>query len=265
MTILPAHIADPRTGHQLAMLGLTHRDAPVAVRERCRLSAEQLEALTAGLRAGGTIGGCVYLQTCNRVEVYFTAADPARVAGAFREALEADLDASQRAGLDWTTRTGEAALSHLFRVGASLDSLVLGDTEILGQLRRAYESAKAAGWTDKLLNLACQWALKVGKGVRTHTTIQQRAASVASLVAQELRQGDPTAPIVLLGAGEIAQAVLRNLKKGSRPLVVLNRSQASLEALAKDHHFTAGRLQDFIEHVEGAAALVSCLAVETPL
>ncbi|MEO7994643.1 MAG: glutamyl-tRNA reductase [bacterium] len=249
----------------LAMLGLSHRDAAVGLRERFCLTPARFERVVLDLRRMGLVDGAFYLQTCNRIEIYCTTTDPVAALAYFRTALVAGIEPSEFGDLEWPVRTGWEAMLHLGRVAASLDSLVLGDTEILAQVRRAYEMARTAGWSDKLLNQIGQWALKVGKEVRTHTSIQQRAASVASLVAQELRRLPKDSTITVLGAGEIADAVMRNLKKAYSRLVVLNRSAESLERLAKDHQFTAGRLEDFAQHVGGAAALVSCVSVDTPL
>lgn len=257
--------SSPPVGIPLAMLGVTHREAAVGLREKLVLDTGQWAELLQSLRQAGLADGGVYLATCNRTEFYLATSDADAALAHVQGALASRLDDADLAALEWTPRTGRAAIHHLFRVTASLDSLVLGDTEILGQVRGAYERARAAEQTDKLLHQVFQAALRAGKDVRTSTGIQQRAASVASLVAQELRRLPGTGSIVVLGAGEIAQAVLRNLKKAGPRLVVLNRSEASLEALRQDHQFTGGRLADFIQHMDGAAALVSCLAVDRPL
>lgn len=249
----------------VAMLGITHREAAVRIRERLVLREEAWETLCDRLRAEGLITGAVYLGTCNRTEFYVSGPQATLALQQIQDLLLGALSPADADGLEWSVREGTEALHHLFRVASSLDSLVLGDTEILAQVRTAYEKARQSQSTDKVLNQVFQQALSVGKGVRTHTSIQQRAASVASLVAQELRRVSGKGTIVVLGAGEIAQAVLRALKKAGPSVVVLNRSESSLSKLASDHQFTGGRLMDFIEHMHGAVALVSCLAVDRPL
>lgn len=246
------------------MLGITHREAAVHVRECLVLQDHAWSALLASLRATGLVEGAVYLSTCNRSEFYISGPRAAEAVEQIRLYLVSRLDLSEVEKLEWAHREDAEAIHHLFRVASSLDSLVLGDTEILAQVRNAYEAAQAAGQADKTLNLIFQGALRVGKGVRTHTSIQQRAASVASLVSQQLRQVADKGTIVVLGAGEIAQAVLRNLQKLGPEVVVLNRTESSLAKLAMAHKFTAGQLHDFVRHMDGAAALVSCLAIERP-
>jgi len=254
----------PTAAVPVAMLGITHREAAVSVRERLVLKDEAWPTLLANLRAAGLVEGAAYLSTCNRSEFYVSGPRAIEAVEQIRLFLVSHLDLADVEKLEWSHREGDEAIYHLFRVASSLDSLVLGDTEILAQVRNAYESAKAAGQTDKTLNLVFQGALRVGKGVRTHTSIQQRAASVASLVSQQLRQIAGKGTIVVLGAGEIAQAVLRNLQKLGPEVVVLNRTESSLLKLANAHRFTAGQLQDFVKHMDGAVALVSCLAIDRP-
>ena len=220
---------------------MSHHHAPLEVRERLYLqdghAAELAEAL----------GEAVVLSTCNRTEIYLVGADPERA----REQLE------ERSGLElegvlarWDD--GEA-VSHLFRVAAGLDSLVPGESQILGQVRDAYESARTRGATGALLNRLFEDALHAGKRVRTeaklHELPESVAASAVELGVRELG-GAEGKRALLFGAGKMSELAARDLRERGAEVVISSRTLESAQDLA-------GR-------VGGSAAVFDAVAVELP-
>ena len=211
---------------RLVLVGLSHRVAPVEIRERVALDLEAAAALAAEL------GEAVCLSTCNRTELYLAAEDAQEAEAAAAAAL------SRLAGehLDSLYRLhDEAAALHLFRVAAGLDSLVPGEGEILGQVRAAYE----AGSTGPLLDRVFRQALHAGKRVRHETAIGESPSSVASAAAALAQQvfGDLAGrKVLLIGAGRTAEQAADNLRSRGAEIVVANRTAAkadlSLDELA---------------------------------
>ena len=226
---------------RLLALGVSHHHAPLEVRERLYLQDGQASELAEAL------GEAVVLSTCNRTEIYLVGADPERA----REQLE------ERSGLElegvlarWDD--GEA-VSHLFRVAAGLDSLVPGESQILGQVRDAYESARTRGATGALLNRLFEDALHAGKRVRTeaklHELPESVAASAVELGVRELG-GAAGKRALLFGAGKMSELAARDLRERGAEVVISSRTLESAQDLA-------GR-------VGGSAAVFDAVAVELP-
>ena len=170
-----------RGGIRVALIGCNHRTAPVELRERVAFTSEQALQAANELRRRGILDEAVVLSTCNRSELYgVPAADSPSVTEAMEDFLTSYHRLS-RADLDgrlyrWV---GPDAVRHLFRVAAGLDSMLLGEAEILGQLRAAYGQALDNGATGPVLNRMFQGALEVGKRVRAETEVGARPMSVA--------------------------------------------------------------------------------------
>ncbi len=191
---------------ELILVGATHRTAPLGMRERLALSAANETALVAELAAWPGLGEFVILNTCNRVEIYGVAANPtlrARVAAAFCARQGFALEDFARVRLELT---GREVVTHLLEVASGLDSQMLGENEIFGQVKRAYEAAQTRGSAGPVLNRIFQKAFQAAKHVRSQTAITAGLVSVAN-VAVELAAsifGDlGRARVLLLGAGEI--------------------------------------------------------------
>ena len=221
---------DPR----LLVLGADHHRTPVEIRERLAIPADQLATIGDHLRTTLGVSETVVINTCNRLECY--------VAGDVK-AVEVAEALGKRNGLtpgDWLphgyVHQGEVAVRHLFRVASGLESLVLGEEQILGQVRDAYESARTRGWTGPLLNPLFQRALGVAKEVRTTTGLSKHKLSVASVAVDLARQvhGDlANARLLVIGAGEMAELAVRYLlEHGVRAIGIVNRNQERALALA---------------------------------
>lgn len=226
--------ADVVTAFPLLIVGIDHHHAPVALRERLAVADEALPVLLGELRALPGASEAAVLSTCNRVECY--------IAGSVPAAAVLTLLA-QRQGIDptelviATTRTGAEGVRHAFRVASGLDSLVLGEDQILRQVKDAYELARKHGATAQHLNGLFQRALAVAKEVRTTTGIARHKLSVASVAVDLAKHvlGDlASAKVLVVGAGEIAELVLTYLKSaGVHQVTVVNRNRERAAALAE--------------------------------
>jgi glutamyl-tRNA reductase len=211
--------------------GLSHKQAPIAVREQVAVAAEAVADKLALLRGIPGVREVLLLSTCNRLEI-FAAADSSEAGDDLLRAL------GSQAAPHAVLRTGEEAMRHLFRVAASLDSMVVGEAQILGQVKEAAAAAQAAGAVGPLLSRAVARALLAAKRVRTETGIARGAVSLSS-VAVDLAckvLGDLRGRTVLLiGAGEMAQIAARELRaQGAAELLVANRGALRAEQLAEE-------------------------------
>ena len=225
----------------LVVVGLNHRSAPVEVRERF---AYPEPALVPALGRFRSLQGpddateLTLLSTCNRTELYAAGNAPGHVlASLLRDFLLADRQVP--AGeVEFYTHVDAKAAEHLFRVAAGLDSLVLGETEILGQLKLAYDRALAGAMTGKVLNRAFQRAFNVAKKIRTETNIQRGNTSVASVaveLAERIFDRLDHREVLVLGAGDTSEKTARALlSRGARSVLVSNRTYERAVALATE-------------------------------
>jgi len=228
---------------QISILGANFRTADVSRRERLALDADQTRRLLAAIRQQDTFPEAVVLSTCNRTEVYYAAPDAdgeerfveqwAAMKGA---AATEDLLAGRQDSIFYRHR-GPAAVEHLFRVAAALDSQVVGEHEILGQLKDAYRLAVQAGTAGFLLHKLMHRAFRVGKRVQTETALGQGNASIPQLAARlaESIYGDLAGlTVMLVGAGKAAElAAAALLRSGADRLIVANRTLARAAKLAE--------------------------------
>jgi len=221
---------------KLFVAGISHRTAPLALRERVAVPSSRQVAEGVRLKRVAGLTEVVLLSTCNRVEIYaVTEAHPGNVATLFElvTPLECGL------GGHIYQREGAAALAHLFAVASGLDSMALGETEITGQVKAAYEQAHAADLTGRVLNQAFQKALGTAKQIRTQTGIGRGATSIGS-AAVELAErvfGRTLAEqtILIVGAGQMGEVCVRHfIKKGVRRLLIANRSPERAQTLAAE-------------------------------
>lgn len=219
---------------ELCIIGLNHRTTPLEFREQFSVPADQVPALLARLRTGIGLDEAVVLSTCNRLEIYGVTSN-GRISA--ERVFEAIAEIKGRAqSFDFNSvapclyvHRNEACVQHLFRVASSLDSLVVGETEIVGQVKKAYQLAQANGATGKVLNRMFQKSLSVSKEVRTRSGIGRCSTSVGS-VALDLAMkifgeqlNDRT--ILIIGAGKIGETTLKHLAKhGAKAILVTNRS-----------------------------------------
>ena len=223
----------------VVVIGLSHHSSPVTVRERFAFGEARIPAALQLLRDGGIADEAVILSTCNRVEIYAaTSLESARAFTALHNFLITCHDYRDPITDEIYTLGEPQSLEHLFKVASGLDSMVLGETEILGQLKKAYDFALQHGHTGGRLNKAFQRAFNVAKQIRTETNIQRGSVSVGS-VAVELAEkifGDlATHEVMVIGAGDTSEKTARALlSRGAKGIVVTNRSEEKAAALAAE-------------------------------
>jgi glutamyl-tRNA reductase len=217
------------------LVGISHKTAPVEWREKLAIPEDRLPEFLRGLKGPG-VDEVAVLSTCNRVEVYAVLDDDAGARARLGEAL-ARWQGDAKIAAGFYTEDGAAAARHLFRVAAGLDSLVVGEAEILGQVKRAYESARTLQATGKLTNVAFQRALYVGKSARARTALSEGPTSAASLavaLAERIFGDLKQSRVMLLGAGEMAELAARSLlSQKVSELTVLNRTEERARELAR--------------------------------
>jgi glutamyl-tRNA reductase len=247
----------------LFCVGLSHHATNVETRERFAGDAET----GCALRNSGC-AEALLLSTCNRVEVYGAAETrmpTEKIARCLTRSLDRELE---NVAAFYRYEDAECA-QHLFRVASGLDSMVVGETEILGQAKRAYESARASGAVGPYLHRLFQRAFRVAKHVRTHTEITRGAVSVGSVavdLAERIFGGLAQCKVLLLGAGETGERTARALaSSGVSDLRVSSRSGARAETLAR---LVAGRVIDFAQWMEQCYEidiLIAATSSEAPL
>ncbi|MGB8368038.1 MAG: glutamyl-tRNA reductase [Limisphaerales bacterium] len=238
----------------VVVIGLSHHSSPVELRERFAFAEAKIPEALKSLRESGIAGEAVILSTCNRVEIYAaTSLEPVRAFAELKQFLarwgetpgEPDnLGIAEisppKAALDNELYTlGEPqSLQHLFKVACGMDSMVLGETEILGQLKKAYELAFQHKHTGARLNKAFQRAFHVAKHIRTETNIQRGSVSVASVaveLAEKIFSSLNDREVLVIGAGETSEKTARALlSRGARSIIVANRSHDRAVALANE-------------------------------
>ena len=220
------------TASAIFVATLNYRSAPVDVRERLALAADDVRMALRGLP---DLSEAVILSTCNRVEIYGVG-DPELAAAAFDGiALRRGLDPATVRSLV-VALSGEPAIRHAFRVAASLDSMIVGESQVLGQMKDAFALARECGTVGPLLHRVMEQAFTVGKRVRTETTLGQHAVSVpfaAVELAKKIFGALRTTRALLIGAGEMGELAARHLRdQGVGELIVTNRTHAKAEAVA---------------------------------
>jgi glutamyl-tRNA reductase len=251
----------PILDNRLFVAGVNYRTAPVQVRERMatahpdRIEVSRLLQLKAGLSE------VLVLWTCNRVEIYGV------VSKGEHPDLEAIFACLVREMPNLLSHVychqGEEAAKHLFKVASGLDSMVLGETQITGQVKDAYEAARAAKLVGKVLNAVFQKALQTAKAVRTQTSIGRGARSVGGVAVAHAREvlgsdGLGKLSVLLIGAGEMAACCLLHLrKKGECNMVVANRSLDRAQALAEEYNGSAVAFEDRFEAMKTADVVIS--------
>ena len=221
------------------VLGISHHTAPVTLRERFAFAEARIPATLARLRESGLADEAVILSTCNRVELFVATSLEPRRAFAELQNFFAHCHDYREPLTDELYRLAEPhSIEHLFKVAAGLDSMVLGETEILGQLKKAYDLALQHQHTGGQLNKAFQRAFNVAKQIRTETNIQRGSVSVASVaveLAEKIFNALDQRHVMVLGAGDTSEKAARALlSRGAHSILVSNRSFDRAQSLAAE-------------------------------
>jgi glutamyl-tRNA reductase len=232
----------------IAVVGLNHRSAPVAVRERLAVAAGALSDVLWRFRRRPGVNECVLVSTCNRTEAYAAVEDSASRHMAEELARLGDIP-PQELRNHLYSHLDETAVRHLLRVASGVDSMILGEPQVLGQVRAAYESALASGTTGAVLNRLFHTALETGKRVQTETEINRGAFSVGSAAVELARSIFGSLEgrrVLLLGAGKMSEIVARRLREeGAAGVIIANRTHERARAIAEQIGGRAVRYEDF--------------------
>lgn len=251
----------------IIVCGISHKTAPVALREQMLFAVEKLPVYLHDLLANENVREAVLLSTCNRSEIYCEADDVNKVIDWFcrqhpvpRATLESVL----------YVHTGQEAVQHMMQVACGLDSLVIGEPQILGQMKEAFSESCAAGGVGTLFNKLFQQIFAVAKEVRTNTAIGACPVSISSsavnLVKQHFSQNLNNLTVLLLGAGDTTQLVLRYLQTlAPKRILIVNRSIENARVLAETHSATAMMFSELTDALREADVLISATGSTQPI
>ncbi|HWP32576.1 MAG TPA: glutamyl-tRNA reductase [Solirubrobacterales bacterium] len=247
---------------ELLALGVSHKTAPLDLRERLSLTEGRAVGALRELTEAGGIHEAAAISTCNRTELYLVVSDPVEAESTALGVLtrQAEIRPTELLGHLYSLRSGEA-VRHLFRVTAGLDSMIVGEAEIQGQVKRAYELALVEGGTGPILNRLFRGALTAGGRAREETGISERNVSIPSVAVDLARRtlGDlAERRVLVVGAGETAELVARALvSRGVTTVFVANRHYDRAIGLAERFGGNAVRFEELPEQLEQADIVVS--------
>ncbi len=254
---------------EFLVVGVNHRSGTAALREALYVEEERQSELLARLKAAG-LGQAVFLSTCDRSEVQAVASDVETAAAAVGAAFagQAGVPAEEVAAQSYRL-TGDEALRHIFAVAASLDSQVIGEPQVLGQVKEAHRLALAAGLMGGHLDEALQAAYAIAKRVRSETGLAEQPVSIAAVVVGLARQlhGDlKRAHGLLIGPGEMGDLIIEQLRRaGLRGLTVAHPSARRAESIARRYHGYHMTLADLPAGLARADVVVGALGAGRPV
>jgi glutamyl-tRNA reductase len=246
----------------LVTVGLNHKSAPVEIREKLTFPEGFLQESLTQLKEYDAIQACIILSTCNRTEIYAAVLDVEKGLGAIRDFYSNRSNVESREMLNYLyTYTLYDSIKHLFRVASGLDSMILGETQILGQVKTSYQISCEYGATNPVLNTLFQRAISVGKRVRTETEIDRNAVSISYAAVELARQifnGLNDKTILIVGAGKMSELTAKHLvANGVTKTLVANRSIEKAEALAEQFGGVAIPYENLMEHMAEADIVIS--------
>jgi len=247
---------------KILILGVNHKTAPVAVREKLSFSGDCSSPPVRKIKEVPGCGECCFLSTCNRVEVIFVGAGKEEAARHLRAFLFANTGLAERETGKYTyLHQGKDAISHLFRVAASLDSMVVGEPQILGQLKQAYRDATEHKCTGIVLNRLLNKSFSVAKRIRTETNIGGSAVSISYAAVQLAKKilGElHDKKVMLVGAGEMAELAAQHLvAQGIAGVIVANRTLERAVNLARTFNGSAISLDELVQQLAEVDILIS--------
>jgi len=246
----------------VVVIGLSHHTAPVTLRERFAIAETRVPEILHNLCHSGTADEAVILSTCNRVEIYAaTTLDERSAFAKLQDFLVSVHDYRDPVGDEIYTLGEPRSLHHLFKVASGLDSMVLGETEILGQLKKAYDLSLQHHHTGAVLNKAFQKAFNVAKHIRTETNIQRGSVSVGSVaveLAEKIFSALDDRHVMVIGAGDTSEKTARALlSRGARSIIVSNRSHERAVALARELGGRAVHFEEWAAEFEKIDIVIS--------
>ncbi len=253
----------------LLTIGLNHRTAPVEVRERMAFARSALGEATILLRQSTPLHEAAILSTCNRVEVYALAGDPAKAGAAIRQFLHEHHKLSESIEPHLYELRDRDCIQHLLDVTCGLDSMVVGETEILGQVKDAYLAAQQAGATGMALNRLFQKSFAAAKHIRSSTAITRGSTSVGSVavdLAEKIFRDLASRTVMVIGTGEMSEATAKALRsRGAGTILVCSRTHERAEALASQLGGRAISYEQWPDEFSTVDIVISSTAAPHPI
>jgi len=249
----------------LTLVGLSHKTAPVEIREKLTFPANVQASALSALTASSAVAEGVIVSTCNRTEIYAVTGSGFDGPGAIIDFMcdYHDLDRHELVRYLYISE-GESVVKHLFRVVASLDSMVLGEAQILGQVKEAYEHSFEAGGSQRIFNKLFRLSFEVGKRVRTETEIGENAVSIsyaAVELAKKVFDSLEGRTVLVVGAGKMSELTAKHLlSNGVQQVYVANRTFARAEELAERFEGTAIPYEELFSHIVDSDIVISSTA-----
>ncbi len=252
----------------IGIIGLSHKSAPLEVRERYAFNQQNIDTLSNCILSGGQVEEVVILSTCNRTEIYFMTQSNC-IKGAVKQIDQCLHEFSE---YDSTSKEyfyhlfDARAVTHLFRLISGLESMIVGEYQIVAQIKDAFQYAQKQSTTRKILNRLFTKALEVGKQVRTYTGISRGAFSVSYAAVEKCREHFShieKRKILLIGAGETGELVLKNFhKRGSHKITIANRTLEKAQELAVRYNAETVPLENLRSAIRGAEIVISSITGE---
>jgi len=253
----------------LLAVGLNHNTAPIQIRERVAFAPEHLTTVLKELMALSQVSEAAILSTCNRIELLCCVEDPDNAALLINWFSQHHNLTVDEIGPYMYCHPGRHAVQHLLRVASGLDSMILGEPQILGQIKDAYLSAKEAGTIGRLLSRLFQHAFSVAKRVRTDTAIGANPVSVAFAavsLAKQIFSSITEHTALLIGAGDTIELAARHLQEnGIKRMIIANRSLAKAQALVDETNGLAITLSEIPAYLPQADIVISSTASQLPI
>jgi len=241
-------MSESSSGLEIFCIGLNHEAAPVSVRERMAIAEAELAERCSLITKEEGFYESVIVSTCNRIEIYCVADE--KMYFSLEKCFEISLKSKDFSQLDHYKYKGKEVMRHLCRVASGLDSMVLGETEIFGQLKKSYSIAQSSENTSKVLNKLFQSSFMIAKNVRTNSKITRGATSVGAAgvdLAEKIFGDLKQCNVMVIGAGQMGQMVAKTLMaRGVMALDVASRSLESATRLAEEMGGTPYQLDDAI-------------------
>jgi glutamyl-tRNA reductase len=255
----------------IGLVGLNHKTAPVEIREKFVFSEEEIVRFISGLKGENESTELVVLSTCNRTEVYFNLTKNCdfRNFSYVLKKLAEFKKIKKEINPYFYTLSGREAAEHLFKVAAGLDSMVLGENQVLGQVKEAYRISASRKYTGSVLNKLFHRAFEAGKKVRTETEINKGASSVsyaAVELASKIFSDLEGHPVLLTGAGETGELALKSLvERGSKRLFITNRTYSRAEKVAEKFNAVPVRFEELEARLTDCDIVITSTSSREPL
>jgi glutamyl-tRNA reductase len=246
----------------IQLIGLNHKSAPIEIREKASFSGTKLETALADLKKYKTIEECLILSTCNRTEVYVSCSDCAEGLGSLWDFISRSMGMPEdQIRKYFYSLNNKDAVSHLFQVAASLDSMIIGETQIFGQVKDAYFKARDENFLGRNLNAVFEEAIKVGKKVRAQTQIGKGAISTSTAaieLSRKIFESLEDKKVLIIGAGKIGELTVKNLSsRGIKTVIVANRTLIKAQELAKRFCGEAINFENIFDYMRLSDIIIS--------